>query len=140
MVSKALVAKSKTLLASEGRRPKTPRVKRQPTEADLLMWQHLSELMAARVTGLCEIYKECKFCPDRKWRFDFAVYSYPLCLGIEIEGGAWSRGRHTRGAGFIADMEKYNFAALLGCHVLRFTPQQVLDGTAIAFIKRVLEA
>ena len=61
-------------------------------------------------------------------------------VGIEIEGGAWTQGRHTRGKGFIADMEKYNHAALLGWRVLRFTPQQVLDGTAIAFIKKVLES
>jgi hypothetical protein len=37
-------------------------------------------------------------------------------------------------------MEKYNHAALLGWRVLRFTPAQVLDGTAIAFIHRVLES
>lgn len=60
-------------------------------------------------------------------------------IAIEIEGGAWTRGRHTRGAGFIRDMEKYNHAALLGWRVLRFTPQDVLTGKAIAFIKRVLD-
>lgn len=44
---------------------------------------------------------------------------------MEIEGGVWSMGRHTRGSGFVKDMEKYNAAASLGWRVFRFTPKQV---------------
>jgi hypothetical protein len=47
-------------------------------------------------------------------------------VALEVEGGAWSGGRHTRGAGFLGDMEKYNAAAILGWCVLRCTPQQLL--------------
>jgi very-short-patch-repair endonuclease len=64
---------------------------------------------------------EFKFHPDRKWRADFSIPSEMLL--IEIDGGAWSGGRHTRGAGFIGDMEKLNAAACLGYRVLRFMPQ-----------------
>lgn len=102
----------------------------------MLMWEHLGEL-----TGYA-IWKELRLTRERKWRFDFAVtdpLSAKKWFAIEIEGGAFSRGRHTRGVGFIKDCEKYNHAALLGWRVLRFVPSQVLDGTAIAFIKRVLE-
>jgi hypothetical protein len=68
---------------------------------------------------------EYKFCPDRRWRFD---YAYPqIKLAIEQEGGVWSGGRHTSGAGFIKDMEKYNKAVILGWRVLRYTPDQMLN-------------
>ena len=69
-----------------------------------------------------EVVPEFCFHPTRKWRFDFAVPS--LMIAIEIEGGVYSRGRHTRGKGYINDMEKYNAAQLLGWQVFRFTPQQ----------------
>lgn len=112
--------------------------KKQPSEASLLMWEHLSELCLERRRGAC--VKELKFHNVRKWKFDFGIELHPKMIGIEIEGGAWISGRHNRGAGFIKDMEKYNHATLLGWRVLRFTPQQVLDGSAIEFIKKVLES
>lgn len=80
--------------------------------------------------------REFKFNPDRKWRFDFAL-DIPHTIAIEIEGGAYTGGRHVRGAGFYADCIKYNAAAVMGWRVLRFTPCMVKDGTAI---KCVLEA
>ena len=55
---------------------------------------------------------EHKFHPERKWRFDFAAP--PAMVALEIEGGVWTRGRHSRGAGMIADMHKYNAAASRG--------------------------
>lgn len=64
--------------------------------------------------------KEYRFHPVRRWRFDFA---WPdLSVAVEIEGGVWTRGRHTRPLGYEADLEKYNTAALLGWTVLRYTP------------------
>lgn len=109
---------------------------KRESEASLLMWDHLKELGA----GEGSIRREFAFCRGRKWRFDFAVITAYHAIGIEIEGGAFIQGRHTRGVGFINDMDKYNHAALYDWAVLRFTPSQVLDGTAIAFIKRVLES
>lgn len=78
---------------------------------------------------------EYKFCPDRKWRFDYAFPKQKIA--VEQEGGAWSQGRHTRGSGFIKDMEKYNKAVLLGWRVLRYTPEQMtceaIDDLSIMF-------
>ena len=111
-------------------------------EAGILLWDHLKEIKREDMLDQCSLHREYKFSPSRKWRFDFAITEHPYGnrrTAIEIEGGAFIQGRHTRGVGFIKDMEKYNFAALLGWRVLRFVPSQVLDGTAIAFIKRVLE-
>lgn len=106
--------------------------KTKPSEADILMRRHLDE-----VAPRCWTH-EWTFTEDRKWRFDYAIPHWKI--GVEIEGGAFIQGRHTRGAGFIKDMEKYNHATLLGWRILRFTPDQVLRGEAIAFIKRVLDA
>lgn len=74
---------------------------------------------------------EHRFHPTRKWRFDFAIPS--ARLAIEIDGGVWTSGRHSRGAGQIADMEKLNAAAILGWRVLRFTPQQIPSIQAVAW-------
>lgn len=82
--------------------------------------------------GLAEV----KFHPTRKWRFDFAWPQHRVAL--EIEGGAWSRGRHTRGRGFIADLEKYNEAACRGWIVIRTTPQHLETGQAGAWVARVI--
>lgn len=79
---------------------------------------------------------EYKFHPDRRWRFDFAFPE--RMIAVECEGGVWSNGRHTRGSGFIADMEKYNAAAALGWFVFRFDASQVKSGNAINFMVSVL--
>ena len=80
--------------------------------------------------GLPEIpIREYKFHPTRRWRFDLAFIDHKLA--IEIEGGVWIRGRHTRGSGFISDMDKYNNAVLLSWYMLRFTPNDVKVGKAL---------
>jgi hypothetical protein len=100
------------------------------SDAHLLMEIHLKELKIPFVT-------ECRFDVKRKWRFDFFLpkVNQPG-FAIEIEGAVWTRGRHTRGKGYLGDMEKYNTAAVMGYRVLRFSTQQVLDGTARAFIEK----
>ncbi len=61
-----------------------------------------------------------RFSQDRQFRFDF---SWPdVKVAVEIEGGEYSRGRHTRAAGYQADCEKYNLAADLGWAVYSVTP------------------
>ncbi len=88
--------------------------------------------------GLPAPVREHKFHPKRRWRFDYAW----LCksLALEVEGGVWTRGRHTRGKGFLADVEKYNEAALLGWTVLRCTPQQLNSGEAVELVRKVYES
>lgn len=80
---------------------------------------------------------EHQFLPPRKWRFD---YCWPAQrIALEIEGGAWTGGRHTRPKGFIRDLEKYNAAALAGWLLLRVTPQQLRDGEAAVLVVRAMK-
>jgi very-short-patch-repair endonuclease len=101
----------------------------------------LEELLLFQIksVGLPEPEREYMFALEamgRRWRFDFA---YPeQMIGIEVEGGVWVRGRHTRGSGFIADCEKYNEAAILGWTVLRFPGDAIESGEAINMIEKVL--
>lgn len=82
--------------------------------------------------GIEQPHREHAFHNSRKWRIDFA---WPIhFLGVEIEGGIWSGGRHTRGYGYEADLEKYNTALSLGWRIFRFSTDQVKKGIAISMI------
>jgi len=85
-----------------------------------------------RAAGIPEPVAEYRFHTVRRWRIDFAWPDYKLA--VEIEGGAWVYGRHTRPQGFIRDIEKYNALTLAGWHLLRFTPKQVRTGEAVRTI------
>lgn len=90
----------------------------------------------ARAVGLSLPTLEHRFAAPRRWRFDLAWPEQRVAL--EIEGGVWTGGRHTRPQGFLGDIEKYNAAAELGWRVLRCTPDQVRTGHALALMERVL--
>ncbi|RLI72244.1 MAG: hypothetical protein DRP02_02200 [Candidatus Gerdarchaeota archaeon] len=79
---------------------------------------------------------EYQFYEKRKWRADFALLEHKIL--IEIEGGVYSGGRHTRGSGFEKDCEKYNMATALGWKVFRFTTKKVMSNEAIEFIEGFL--
>jgi len=76
---------------------------------------------------------EYRFHPPRRWRFDWAWPRHKLAL--EIEGGVWTKGRHTRGKGYLADCEKYNQANLDGWCLLRVTPAQMASGEAAKLVR-----
>lgn len=65
-----------------------------------------------------EAVAEHRFHPSRKWRFDLAIPE--MKIAIELEGGVFTNGRHTRGQGYVNDCEKYNAANVLGWNVLRY--------------------
>ena len=102
------------------------------------MKSRLEELLAIelRAMGL-EPVRELRFCPGRRFRFDFAFPEQ--MLAVEVEGGQYTRGRHNRPAGYESDCVKGNLAALAGWRVLRFTGRMVRNGTAAREIARALE-
>lgn len=83
-----------------------------------------------------ELVKEFRFHPTRRWRFD---YAFPeLKIAVEVEGGVWRQGRHTRGSGFVKDMEKYNTAAVLGWTLIRVTPQNLIKRSTAELIRQLI--
>ena len=102
-------------------------------------------LLLEQLRPYVECYRvepEYRFHPARRWRVDVALLSDYAAyddIAIEIDGGVWlPKGRHTTGKGFTADLEKMNALTELGWRVLRFTPQQVRDGSALEVIRRCL--
>jgi hypothetical protein len=81
-----------------------------------------------------ELVEEFMFHPTRRWRADFAHLESKLL--IEIEGGAYG-GRHTRGRGFVEDLDKYATAWLHGYTVLRIGAHQVRGDVIRAVIGRL---
>lgn len=76
---------------------------------------------------------EFQFELSRKWRTDFAHLGTRTM--IELEGATWSGGRHTRGAGFQADCEKYLSATFAGWRVVRLTGDMVRPQTVGAIVR-----
>lgn len=96
--------------------------------------------LQVRAIGLPEPVREFKFHETRKWKIDFAWPA--LKLAVELEGGIWTGGRHTSGAGWIKDAEKYNELSLMGWRLLRYHGGAVKDGSAIRQVEvavRLLE-
>lgn len=103
---------------------------RQPSEGETVLATHLR---------VCKISfeQEYKFHPKRKWRADFLITGTKIL--VEVEGGIWSGGRHTRSKGYLGDMEKYNSASMMGFTVLRFCTEQVMSGIAIQQIEILMK-
>jgi hypothetical protein len=95
-----------------------------------------------QILGLCREHGipppefEVKFHPTRAWRFDVAWSS--LKIAIEVQGGTWRAGRHSRGAGQHKDWEKINEAQALAWAILQFDPQDVLAGRFVELVRRLL--
>lgn len=89
------------------------------------------------VYGIESPIPEWRFHPVRRWRLDYFWPKHKVA--VEINGGIWSRGRHTRGGGFLGDMTKLNYAQQMGIRVFQFTPQELKNGICQTFMKNVFE-
>ena len=87
--------------------------------------------------GLPAYVTEHRVHPTRRWRFD---YCWPeLKLAVEVHGGTYTNGRHTRGGGFTVDREKMNEAAICGWTVIEVTSAQVRSGQMRQWLDRIFE-
>jgi len=88
------------------------------------------------LAGITDWQREYRFSDTRMWRLDFA---WPAVkLAVEIEGGTFSGGRHTRGVGFAKDCEKHSELTLAGWSLLRCTTEQVKSGQALQWVTDML--
>lgn len=84
--------------------------------------------LLCKVHGLPVPEAEHQFHPPRRFRFDWS-WQPPAAkrkVALEINGGVWTFGRHTRGKGYLRDMEKLNLAQMDGWIVLQCTPQTIV--------------
>ena len=133
-MSSISVAEYQKLIKSQpkakAKRATKVKTERVVSEGEATLAQHL------KAHGV-SFEQEFKFCVDRKWRADFHIVGHMLL--VEVEGGIWNGGRHTRAKGYIGDMEKYNAAVALGYRVLRFSTEQVKSGFAVNGILGLVE-
>ena len=79
------------------------------------------------------------------WRFDFTWPRDTLRhwlggVAVEIDGGIWTQGRHTRGAGYEGDVRKLNAATRLDWKVYHVTASMLRDPQAcVALVREALE-
>lgn len=98
--------------------------------------QKLAQRVEVQLVNLPKFSKEFKFHPVRRWRFD---YAWPeLKVALEIHGGVFVNGRHTRGKGFTEDKVKMNSAQLLGWIVIEATTAQVKSGDMLVWINKAI--
>lgn len=94
--------------------------------------------LALRKAGIPEPVAEHRFHPVRRHRLD---YAWPAVrLGLEVDGGIYTAGKHGRGAGIELDQFKTNLAAALGWRVMRTTPRNLTSPGLLALLRRAMEA
>ena len=93
-------------------------------------------LFQIKTLGLPIPEREYRFHPVRRWRLDFY---WPCCdFAVEVEGGTFVNGGHSRGLGFEKDCEKYGQAMLAGITVYRCTGNIIKRGEAVQVIEKML--
>jgi very-short-patch-repair endonuclease len=118
-------------------RPRTVSLLREPPapEPPAVPVSRFERLL--RSVGLPAPVREHRFHPVRRWRFDYAWIEHKVAL--EVEGGVWTGGRHTRGAGFVGDMEKYNTATVAGWRVVRVVPGKLCASATVGMLEQLLQ-
>ena len=81
--------------------------------------------------------REYYFWPGRRFRWD---YAWPdVKLALDVQGGVYAGGHHSRGQGYEDDNRKANEAVLMGWVVIRCTPGQIANGEALRWLLRALK-
>lgn len=142
-------AKKLGIYAPPPAKPKPKRGKHRPKEESEAKFMgqvpqnpvDVREGRDALLDALCQSHglpipvHEYEFHPTRKWRFDLV---FDGLVAVEIQGGIWKGGHHSRGKDQLDDMAKYNAAQIQGFIVLQFTPQQFQSGEAFPVIREAL--
>ena len=92
-----------------------------------------------RAEGLAGFVEEHPFkglSGKRRYRFDLAFVDEKVA--IEVQGGVFSGGRHTRGKGFSDERSKSAQAQILGWKYIEVTPAMIRSGEAVDLVKRAL--
>ena len=117
-----------------GRGTPTKRVKRPKKAAKAPQTDFFTALCKSDLGVEC--VKEFRFCPERRWRFDYCIPAHKIAL--EVEGGVWTNGRHTRAQGFLGDVDKYNRGTLMGWRIFRTTPSALYSADTLNMLREAI--
>ena len=95
----------------------------------------MAQIKAAGLERGC--WRQYRAVPDRGYAWDFAWPDERLLL--EIQGGTWIQGAHSRGTGIRRDCEKLCAATLAGWRVMAIDTTMVRDGTGLKLIETALK-
>ncbi len=90
-----------------------------------------------RDCGLPEPEFEHQFHPVRKWRLDVA-WPEPYKVALEVQGGIFVQGRHSRGAAMLNEWVKLNALAVMGWRVLFCQPKDLCMSETVEIIRQAL--
>lgn len=88
--------------------------------------------------GLPAPIAEYQFHPTRRWRLDYCWRAELVAL--EVQGGIFRQGRHTRGTALLAEWEKLNTAAGLGYRFIFVQPRDLCTAATASFLRAALKA
>lgn len=95
-------------------------------------YRFAAEIVGGTGKGLRQRLKDADL---HDWRFDIAITLH--LIAIELDGDVFN-GRHTRGLGFISDMDKINAATVNGWRVLRFTHTHHKHSKIVEMVKGMI--
>jgi very-short-patch-repair endonuclease len=117
-------------------RPRKTELERLTAKAKSEKWQQLMAMQLA-ASGI-KFRPQYTWHTSRKFSADFVVGNYGNLI-VEVDGGLFINGGHTRGARREYDYERDAEAMMLGFRVLRVSPRQVKQGKAIQWIQELLK-
>lgn len=94
-------------------------------------------MAALESVGLPRPIKEVVMIKGRRYRVD---YAWPdIRLGVEIQGGVFTRGAHGSVYGILQGYKKANDAAANGWSLMYFLPSEMLKTDTLTSIKKAYE-
>jgi len=86
--------------------------------------------------GLPRPVAELRFHSVRLWRMDFAWPEHRVYL--EVQGGIFTNGRHSRGAAMLKEWEKINTASGMGWRQILCQPKDLMTHATADYIRTAL--
>ena len=107
---------------------------RKPASAGSALEDLLAEQIRLMALPIPE--RQAKLVPGRRFAHDF--YWPRQRLAVEVNGGTWTKGAHSSGAGIERDYEKNALTLLEGVRTLFVSGRQVRSGQALTWLVALL--
>lgn len=141
--TEADIAKARAKIAGDVSSPLAARSLKLP--AQLRVESKPEDLLAFQLKAVAEkpaFERQFRIHPDRNFMADFFfphIRGMISAMVVEVDGGGFVNGRHSRGVGIEKDCEKSSLIAAMPARLMRVTPTQIKKGDAILWILRALK-